>query len=131
MGLTLRWGLGVGLALAIIDAVSAEIRQAVGGTDLTAAIELADLAANLTLYGLAGFRVARAAGAMRAGLEAAVLAGVLVGCSGVAYNLVRGEAPLAVDAVALVAWNVVLGSLAGAMGAWGGTARRPAPPPSR
>ena len=132
MGLILRWGLGVGIAIALVDFAAGEMTRSVTGTDLAAAIELIDYVINLVLFGWAGYQVARAAGELRPGLESAVLAGLLAGLAGVGYMLARGgEATAPEELVFLVAWNIVLAASAGAVGAWSGsTARREAPPGS-
>ena len=130
MGLTLRWGLGVGAAIVLIDFLAAETARGVAGTDLAVAIQLIDLLANLGLFGWVGYRVARALGQLRAGLEAAVLAGLLAGCAQVVYHFVREAAPPSnVTIVSDLAWNVVLAAGPGALGAWmGGAVRRDVPP---
>ncbi|HZR99021.1 MAG TPA: hypothetical protein VFE37_09965 [Chloroflexota bacterium] len=130
MLVTLAWGVGVGVVIALVDVLASQLSLRITDTDLAAAIELLDLLINLGLCGLAGYRVAAARGELRSGLEAAVLAGLIVGLAGVGYNLARGPEELAAaDAVYLVAMNVVLAAGAGALGAWGGSATRLRQPP--
>jgi hypothetical protein len=133
MGLSVRWGLGAGVVIALVDFLAVETTRGVSDTDLAAAIVLVDLLVNLVLCGWAGYRVAGALGEMRAGLEAAVLAGLVAGLAGTAYHVVRAtEATSTVDSVFLVAFNVVLAAGAGALGAWtGSSARREIPPGGR
>jgi hypothetical protein len=130
MLVTLAWGAGVGVVIALVDVLASQLSLRITDTDLSAAIELLDLLINLGLCGMAGYRVAAARGELRSGLEAAVLAGLIAGLSGVGYNLARGpEQFAAADAVYLVAMNVVLAAGAGALGAWGGSAAGLRQPP--
>jgi len=132
MSLILRWGLAVGLVIVLVDAAAGELTRSISDGDLAAAVELVDLLVNLALLGWVGHRVAGALGDLRNGLEAAVLAGLIAGLGGVGYHLVRGGEPTTpTDAVALVAWNVVLAAAAGALGAWVGSAVRRDRPPGR
>jgi hypothetical protein len=129
MSPTLTWGLGVGLTIIAVDALASELTRGITDTDLAAAVILIDLLINLGLCGLAGYRVAAARGEIRAGLEAAVLAGLLAGSGGFVYQHFRGGAALpTTEVVFLIAWNVVLAAGAGALGAWGGSATRLEPP---
>ena len=130
MDLILRWGLGVGLAIACVDALAFEVMRGLRDFDLRAAIELVDLLANLVLCGWAGYRAAAAAGQLRPGLEAAVIAGVLAGLAAAGYQALRGGEALApADLVELLALNIVLAAAAGAMGAWTGSSLRKGVPP--
>ena len=130
MRLTLLLGIGVGLLIAGVDLLAAEAGRRVGVSDLSAGLELIDLVFNLGAFGLVGFRVAATVGELRSGLEAAVLAGIVAGCSGVVYQLARAAEPTAPEnLVGLVAWNVVLAATAGSLGAWVGRMRRTAAPP--
>ena len=130
MDLILRWGLGVGLAIACVDALAFEVMRGLGDFDLRAAIELVDLVANLVLCGWVGYRVAAAAGELRAGLEAAVTAGVLAGLAAAAYQALRGGEPVApTDLVEMLALNIVLAAAAGVVGAWTGSSLRKGVPP--
>ena len=133
MSLTLRWGLGVGLAIAVMDLLVAELARGLGRTDLAAAVVNVDQLISLVLWGWAGYRVAGAAGVLRAGLETAVLAGLVAGLANGVYELVRGveglgSTSLAVQAVSL---NVVLAAAAGLLGAWAAISSRRASPPGR
>ena len=129
MGLIFRWGLGAGAAIAVVDILAGEVMRGLTDTDLAAAIELVDLLVNLALFGLAAHRVAAALGELRAGLEAAVLAGLVAGLASVAYQLARVAGPSSVESVSLLALNVVLAAAAGALGAWTGSSARREPPP--
>ena len=132
MSRILRWGLGIGLAIALVDVLAGELGRGVTNVDLTAAIELVDLLVNLGLFGLVGFRVARALGDLRSGLESAVLASLVVGVVQIVYQLVRAPVALtAVAAVSILAYNIVLAAAAGAMGAWAGSRTRGEIPPSQ
>jgi hypothetical protein len=125
----LRWGLVIGVLVGLIDVVTSELTRGAAETDLVLALETIDLILNLGLCGLAGYRVASALGEMRPGLEAAVLAGLIVGAIGIGYHLARGTEDFgAAQMVEMVAWNIVLAASAGSLGAWGRTARREAPP---
>jgi hypothetical protein len=91
-----------------------------------------DQMVNLALFGFASFRVAAASGTWRPGLEAAVLGGLVTGSAVVVYEVVRGTEALTVaHTVEAMAWNIVLAAMAGALGAWVGSARRLEPPPER
>jgi hypothetical protein len=130
MALTLVWGLGAGIAIALVDLLASEITRGITDGDLAAAIWLLDLLVNLGLCGLAGYRVALARRELRSGLEAAVLAGLLAGIGGLVYQLARGGEPMEPsEIVFLLAWNVVLAAAAGALGAWGGSSGSPDAPP--
>jgi hypothetical protein len=130
MRLTLLWGLATGVVIACVDALAGEVARSVGDPDLRAAVELVDMIVNLGLFGWAGFRVAAALGELRAGLEAAVLAGGVAGLAGIGYQLARPTEPPAIEnLVALLAWNIVLAAVSGSLGAWAATMRRPQAPP--
>jgi hypothetical protein len=132
MSLILRWGLAAGLVIVLVDAAAGELTRSISDGDLAAAVELVDLLVNLALLGWVGYQVAGALGELRNGLEAAVLAGLIAGLGGVAYHLVRGAEPTTpTDAVALIAWNIVLAAASGALGAWVGSAVRRDRPPGR
>jgi hypothetical protein len=112
------WIVGTSLAVAAVDVLTIELVRSVRDADLAVALDTLDLAANFVLFGWAGYRVARARRAFRAGLEAAVLAGVVVGLFAVAYHLVRPVAPfVGSHAVQLLAWNVIYAALGGLVGA--------------
>src|SRR5262245_45029240 len=109
MSLILRWGLAAGLVIVLVDAAEGELTRSISDEDLAAAIQLVDWLVTLGLVGWVGYRVAAALGEMRCGLEASVLAGLVAGLGGVAYSVLRGVDPTtSTDAVALVAFNVVL-----------------------
>ncbi|SRR5579884_555953 len=137
MRLILAWGVGVGVLVVLVDTLASQVSLRITEPDLAAAIELLDLLVNLGLCGIAGYRVAGARGELRPGLEAAVLAGLLVGLGGLAADLLgvgfqatQGSEELTTTtAVYFVAMNIVLAAGAGALGAWGGSATRADRPP--
>jgi hypothetical protein len=113
------WVLGTSLAVVAVDVLTSELVRLVRDADLAVALDTLDLAANFVLFGWAGYRVARARQTFRAGLEAAVLAGLLVGLFALAYHVVRPVAPfVGSHAVQLLAWNVIYAALGGVVGAW-------------
>jgi hypothetical protein len=132
MGLILRWGLGLGLAIVLVDLLAVELIRPMADEDLVAGILLVDMVVSLVLYGWAGYQVGSRLKELRAGLEATVLAGVIAGLGATAYTLVRPFEELSLaSAVALVAQNIVLAAGAGAFGAWLATGRRVPPPADR
>ncbi|HLI25838.1 MAG TPA: hypothetical protein VKZ60_02125 [Chloroflexota bacterium] len=123
------WVLATSLAVALIDTAIAELVRLAHDADLATELETLDLVANFALFGWAGYRVARAWRAFRPGLEAAVLAGLLVGLVAVAYTLVRALEPLTYsDLVQLLAWNVLYAALGGVVGAGLGWRASSGPP---
>ncbi|HEY7068126.1 MAG TPA: hypothetical protein VII06_42135 [Chloroflexota bacterium] len=130
MRLTLLWGLAVGVAIACVDLLALQFLRSITDEDLAAAITLVDVAIGLLLTGWVGYRVARALGEMRPGLEAAVLAGIVAGLAAAATSyLLPLEEPSTANAVYLVAQNILFAAAAGSLGAWMATARRSVPPP--
>ncbi|HEY8475520.1 MAG TPA: hypothetical protein VIN09_01480 [Chloroflexota bacterium] len=126
-----RWGLLLGAAIALVDTLTQLVLLAVGPVGNAAGLFLLlNLVLNVMLYALAGFLATNAEGAIRAGAEAAVLAGVLVGT----WATVMGHAlpapetvappPPALAALQNLALNIALGGLSGLLGGW--TARRTA-----
>lgn len=125
-----RYGLLVGLAVAIIDWILGSIGRALPMEDpIQGSLLALDWALNIGLFGLCGALGYRASGAVRGGAEVAVLAAVVAG--GIAAGRLLLEpvdelpAPGASDVVALLALNVALGGVAGIAGAWLARARRP------
>lgn len=128
-GLTVGWALGAGVAVALIDMLTRELIRVTHNVDLATALDLVDLCANFGLFGWAAFRVASTLRDLRAGLEAAVLAGLVAGILAVTYYLVRHASSLvAADVVQLLALNVVFAAVGGGAGAWAGSQRRPSTP---
>lgn len=132
MGLILRWGLGIGVAIALFDALAVEVARTLTDEDVVAGIMVVDQFISLALFGWAGYQVGGRLRELRPGLETAVLASLVAGPAAAAYSLWRPlEAPSMAAAVTVVAENVVLAAAAGAVGVWLATTRRPAPPPER
>jgi hypothetical protein len=132
MGLILRWGLGIGVAVALIDALAVEVARTLTDEDVVAGIVVVDQLISLALYGWAGYQIGGRLRELRPGLETAVLASLIAGLVAAAYGFWRPlEAPSLTSAVTVVAENVILAAAAAAVGVWLATARRPAPPPER
>jgi len=123
----LRWGVLAGLLVAAVDlAVLLAIASQPPDSPEQSFFVLLDLAANVALYSLAGFRAGRQAGTSRAGAEAGVLAGAIAGVAAAVTTMqlmpvAPEEQP--VEAVRTLAFNVVLGGLLGLI--WGWLATRP------
>ncbi|MBX5491107.1 MAG: hypothetical protein IRZ14_08100, partial [Chloroflexi bacterium] len=123
------WGIGAGVAVALVDLVTRELARITHEPDLATALDTLDLAANFGLFGWAGYRAAQALREFRPGLEAAVLAGVVTGVFAVVYNVVRYPDILTGShVVQLMAWNIIYASLGGVMGAWLGCRAGSRPP---
>lgn len=118
----LRWGILGGLLVAAVDlAVLLVTAGQPPDSPEQSLLVLLDLAANVALYSLAGFRAGRQAGTSRAGAEAGVLAGAIAGLAAVFATLqimpvAAEEQP--VEVVRTLAFNVVLGGLLGLVGGW-------------
>ena len=129
MSVILRWGLGVGLAIGIVDFLTVELSRGLSDVDVIAAVQWLNMLASLALFGWAAYRVARSFAEVRPGLEAAVLAGVLAGILAFSHASVGGaESPTLTLAVQAVALNVVLAAIGGTLGAYSGSTRRTQPP---
>jgi hypothetical protein len=127
MHVILRWGILGGIAIAVVDLVAGELSRTVTDAEAMAWIEGVDLAFTVVVTGWLGFRVAKLTGEMRSGLETAVIAGLIAGVAAAIQSAVRTPADAtAISMVSNLAWNIVLASAAGALGAWvGGLARPP------
>jgi hypothetical protein len=128
MRLILLWGLAIGVVIACVDILADQARGTLTDTDLPVAIALLDQVIGLGLTGWVGYRVAGALQEQRPGLEAAVLAGLVAGLLGAAYQLWHTPEFSGVDFISWVAYNIVLAAAAGSLCAWVATMRRPVPP---
>src|SRR5687768_14757427 len=116
MRLILRWGLGIGVAIALIDALAVEVARTLTDQDVVAGIIVVDQFISLALYGWAGYQIGGRLRELRPGLETAVLASLIAGCAAAAYSFWRPlEAPSMTAAVMVVAENVILAAAAGAV----------------
>ena len=117
------WGLGVGLVIALADAVTIYLTARPTPPELPLA-EI-NIMINVALYTLAGFRVGKATGIVRAAAESAVLAAFVVSAIGVAFLMLLrpeiGSIQSTTDVVAILAQNVALGGLIGIVAGWIGS----------
>jgi hypothetical protein len=123
MPTTLRYGLMIGAAIAIVDWIIGTIARAFAPDDpITAALAGADLGLNIVLFALAGALGYRSSGTIRSGAEAAVIAGLLAGAIAAVRQMVDpvvGQPTASVsDVIGLLALNVALGGVIGIAGAW-------------
>jgi hypothetical protein len=117
------WGLGVGLVIALADAVTVFLTARASTPEWP--IAEIDIMVNVVLYTLIGFRVGKATGLVRDAAEGGVLAGILVSAIGVGFLLLL-KPPVdgvesALDVVRLVAQNVALGGLIASVSGWLGS----------
>jgi len=117
------WGIGVGLVIALADAVT--IFLTARESPPTLPISEIDLMLNVALYTLIGFRVGRATGLVRDAAEGGVLAGFVVSAVGIGFLLLLkpavGGINSTLDVVAIVAQNVAMGGLIGIVSGWIGS----------
>jgi hypothetical protein len=126
--LIVGWGLGAGVAVALVDILTRELIRIAQNADLATALTVLDYWANFALFGWAAYRVAAVVRMVRPGLETAVLAGLVAGSLAVAYDLVRHLDTLTPNSIVQVlAVNVIFAALGGVAGAWLGSTRRPDP----
>ena len=123
LGPTLRWGLGIGVLVAAIDALSLAVSVTLlGGGEAAQYVALADQIANVMLFSLAGLRVGRQTRLARAAAEAGVLAGVIAGAPAnvVALAVPEGAASTltAREMVGTLALNVAMGGLLALLNGW-------------
>ena len=123
MSPSIVWGLGVGLVIALADAVTIFLTARPAPPEFP--ISEIDIMINVALYTLIGFRVGRATGLVRDAAESTVLAGFVVSAIGIAFlTLLRpavGGIDSTSDVVAIVAQNVALGGLIGIVSGWLGS----------
>jgi hypothetical protein len=120
---TLKWGLGLGIVVALVDTLSAFLaRGHPPESDLAQYIALADQLANVVLFSIVGVRVGRETGIARAAAEAGVLAGVIAGAVAVSIPYVLPGAPFSPstsrDVVGTLALNVAMGGLLALLNGW-------------
>jgi hypothetical protein len=117
------WGIGVGLVIALVDAVA--IFVTARETLPTVPVSEIDIMLNVALYALIGFRVGKVTGLVRDAAESAVLAGVLVSAIGIGFVLLLkpavGSIESNMDVVAIVAQNIALGGIIGIVSGWIGS----------
>ncbi|MCC6176553.1 MAG: hypothetical protein IT305_14695 [Chloroflexi bacterium] len=120
---TLLWGIGIGLVIAAIDTIAGLIVGSAGSN--AEIIDLVDWLANIALYSLAGLRVGRATGVVRAAAEAGVIAGAIAGGIAIVLSFtLRPDASASVgwqDAVGVLALNVAIGGILAWLNGWIGT----------
>lgn len=117
------WGIGVGLVIALADAVTIFLTARESPPALP--ISEIDIMINVALYTLIGFRVGKETGLVRDAAEGAVLAGFVVSVVGIGFlGLLKpavGGIDSSMDIVAIVAQNVALGGLIGIVSGWIGS----------
>ena len=123
MAPSIVWGLGVGLVIALADAVTSFLAARSLLTDWP--ISELDLTINVVLYTLIGFRVGRATGLVRDAAEGGVMAGFLVSFVGIGFLLLLkpavGGIDSPMDVVGLISQNVALGGLIAIISGWLGS----------
>jgi hypothetical protein len=127
------WGVGIGLIIAAVDAVTIYLGGTLNPNDWP--IDDIDTLVNIALYSLIGFRVGKATGIVRDAAEAGVIAGVLVGLIGMgvarAFPPPTGGIDSPSQMIAQVAWNIVFGGGLAIMAGWFGSRARQSGPVSR
>jgi len=117
------WGIGVGLLIALVDAVTTFLTARESPPALP--ISEINIMLNVALYTLIGFRVGKETGLVRDAAEGAVLAGFVVSAIGIGFLLLLKPAVGGIDSnmdmVAIVAQNVALGGLIGIVSGWMGS----------
>jgi len=120
---TIVWGIGLGLVIAAVDAVTIYLAGTVNPTDWP--IDDIDTLVNIALYALIGFRVGKATGIVRDAAEAGVLAGVIVGLIGLGVARLFPPPTGGLDSpneiIAQIAWNIVFGGCLAIMSGWFGS----------
>ncbi len=132
MSPTLSWGLGAGLVIVVIDALTLLVSANVAAAaDI---VELVDMLANVAILSFLGLRVGRLTGVVRSAAEAGVIAGAVAGVVGLAilYLTRAGGPPTTLEIVQGLALNVALGGvIAWLNGFFGVRAREAGAGPSR
>lgn len=143
MSSLVRWGVAMGILIALVDFAELAILRSLGvgidtgsaapqlpagARDLAAIVEFMNLWVNLGVYFFAGWRMGRVARLARSGAEAGVIAGVIAGLAAGVSAQVLGFAPPP-EAV-LQAWvqtlalNVAMGGVLGLVGGWAASRSR-------
>jgi len=130
----LKWGLGVGFAIVLLDAAGVFASRSLPlDSDARQYVDLADNLANIVLFSLAGLRVGRETGIVRAAAEAGVLAGAVAGAVASLYPFLlpdpAGPPPTLQTVVEVLAWNIAMGGVLALLNGWIGS--RSAGKPSR
>ena len=131
MSPSLSWGLGAGLLIVVIDALTLFVSVNVGAA--AEIVELVDLLANIAILAFLGLRVGRATGVVRSAAEAGVVAGAIAGLVGLAilYFTRASGPPTTLEIVQGLALNVAMGGvIAWLNGVMGVRARQAGPGPS-
>jgi hypothetical protein len=120
---TLKWGLSIGILVAMVDVISIVATRDMNPESGTAQyIGLIDQLANVVLFSMAGLRVGRETGIPRAAAEAGVLAGVIAGIAAIVTPLALPGAALSPttgrDMVGTLALNVAMGGLLALFNGW-------------
>lgn len=131
------WGIGVGLVIAAIDALTLVLLSSANATQWPVA-DL-NLLANVALYSLIGFRVGRITGVVRDAAESGVLAGTLVALIGITLSYVlrpqlgagEGSVDSSLDAIGILAQNIAIGGVLAIVTGWLGSRARTDEPPAR
>lgn len=121
-GPTVRWGVGVGILIALVDSISLAISRDLPGEDAAQYVALADQVVNVLLFSLLGVRVGRQTGIPRAAAEAGVLAGAIAGVAAVLVGLLLPDpvAPIQTtrEIVGILALNVAMGGILALLNGW-------------
>lgn len=124
----MAWGLGVGVLVALIDAVAVAVTRGLpSGSDLALYVDAADQLVNVVLYSLVGLRVGRETGVVRSAAEAGVLAGIIAGAaaslSGYIFPDPNVVGDVARQVIGVLALNVAMGGILAWVNGW--LSRRP------
>jgi hypothetical protein len=115
MSPVLKWGLGVGLVIVVVDTLSVFATRRVGPeSDAAQYIALVDQFANVLLLSVMGRRVVLLVGIVRAAAEAGVLAGAVAGFAAIAVTAVFPQAgipPSTREMIGTLAFNVAMGGI--------------------
>jgi hypothetical protein len=111
----LKWGLGIGFVIIVVDTLSVFATRRVGPeSDPAQYIALVDQFANVLLFSVLGRRVALLVGIVRAAAEAGVLDGAVAGLAAIAVTAVFPQAdvpPSTREMVGTLAFNVAMGGI--------------------
>ena len=114
------WGFGVGLIIALVDAVAIFLTARSNPTEWP--IGDVDMLLNVVLYALIGFRVGKATGLIRDAAEGAVLAGFVVSAIGVLFLWLLKPAVGGIetpwDVIGIVSQNIAIGGVLGTIMGW-------------